>query len=59
MSIKIKGNVVVNDDRKAKLSTLNPGVYTTSTLPQNPEVGDFLYNSEEETIQVWNGQEWV
>ena len=59
MAIKINGDTVIGNDKKASLSSMNPGVYTTATLPSNPVVGDIVFNSEEEALQVFNGTEWI
>ena len=59
MAIRINGTSVITDSRKGKFKRVNPGVYTTANAPASPELGDIIYNSEEESLQVWDGSEWA
>ena len=59
MAIKISGETVVNNDKSAAFQSLNAGVKTSANYPTNNSVGDFFYDSEEETLKVWNGAEWL
>ena len=59
MAIKINGDTVIDNNKKGGFSAVNPGVYTTATAPASPELGDIIYNSEEESLQVWDGTEWA
>ena len=56
MAIKISGTTVIDDSRRGIFQKLNPGLY--STLPSASE-GDFVYDSTENTIKVYNGSEWI
>ncbi len=59
MSIKVQGQVVINNDKKGLFDQVNPGAYTTAERDAlTPSVGDIVYNSEDEELQVWNGVEW-
>ena len=59
MSIKVQGDVVITDDKKGLFDQVNPGVYTTAERDAlSPAVGDIVFNSEDEELQVWNGTEW-
>ena len=57
MAIKISGNTVINNSRKATFTSLNPGVY--SSPPSGASTGDIIYNSTTQQIQVYNGTSWV
>ena len=59
MSIKVQGQVVINNDKKGLFDQVNPGAYTTIERDAlTPTVGDIVYNSQDEELQVWNGVEW-
>ena len=59
MSIKVQGQVVISDDKKGSFDQVNPGAYTTLERDAlTPTVGDIVYNSQDEELQVWNGTEW-
>lgn len=59
MSIKVQGQVVITDDKKGLFDKVNPGAYTTAERDAlSPAVGDIVYNSQDEELQVWNGVEW-
>lgn len=59
MSIKVQGQVVITDDKKGLFDKVNPGSYTTVERDAlTPAVGDIVYNSQDEELQVWNGTEW-
>ena len=59
MSIKVQGDVVITDDKKGVFDQVNPGVYTTVQRDAlSPAVGDIVFNSEDEELQVWNGTDW-
>ena len=59
MSIKVQGQVVINNDKKGLFDQVNPGAYTTAARDAlSPNLGDIIYNSEDEELQVWNGTEW-
>ena len=59
MSIKVGGTVVINDARKGTFETVNPGTYATADRPSSPEVGDVIYDTDEDALLVWDGTEWV
>ena len=59
MSIKVQGQVVISDDKKGLFDQVNPGVYTTAERDAlSPAVGDIVYNSQDEELQVWDGTDW-
>lgn len=59
MSIKVQGQVVITNDKKGLFDQVNPGAYTTAEIAAlTPNVGDIVFNSEDEELQVWNGTEW-
>ena len=59
MSIKVQGQVVISDDKKGLFDQVNPGAYTTAERDAlTPSVGDIVYNSEDEELQIWSGTEW-
>ena len=59
MSIKVQGQVVITDDKKGLFDKVNPGAYTTAQRDAlTPAVGDIVYNSQDEELQVWNGVDW-
>ena len=59
MSIKVQGQVVITDDKKGLFDKVNPGAYTTTERDAlSPAIGDIVYNSQDEELQVWNGVEW-
>ena len=59
MSIKVQGQVVITDDKKGVFDQVNPGAYTTAQRDAlSPAVGDIVFNSEDEELQVWNGTDW-
>ena len=59
MSIKVQGQVVITDDKKGLFDKVNPGAYTTAERDAlTPAVGDIVFNSQDEELQVWNGTEW-
>jgi hypothetical protein len=59
MAFQISGTTVINDSRKALLTSVNPGSYTNSNRPGSPSTGDVIYNSTENEIQFWDGSEWA
>ena len=59
MSIKVQGQVVISNDKKGLFDQVNPGAYTTAERDAlSPNVGDIVYNSQDEELQVWNGTDW-
>ena len=59
MSIKVQGQVVITDDKKGLFDKVNPGAYTTAERDAlTPAIGDIVFNSQDEELQVWNGTEW-
>ena len=59
MSIKVQGQVVISNDKKGLFEQVNPGAYTTAERDAlSPNVGDIVYNSQDEELQVWNGTDW-
>ncbi len=59
MSIKVQGQVVINNDKKGLFDQVNPGAYTTVERDAlTPAVGDIVFNTQDEELQVWNGVEW-
>ena len=59
MSIKVGGTVVIDDARKGSFESVNPGTYTTVNRPSSPDIGDVIYDTDEESLLVWDGTEWV
>lgn len=47
-------NTTINDTGFLKIPT-----GTTAQRPASPVVGDFRYNTEEEAVEVYTGEEWV
>ena len=59
MSIKVQGQVVITDDKKGLFEQVNPGSYTTAQRDAlTPAIGDIVFNSEADELQVWDGTEW-
>lgn len=59
MSIKVQGQVVISDNKKGLFDQVNPGAYTTAERDAlTPSVGDIVFNTQDEELQVWNGVEW-
>ena len=59
MAIKVNGATVITNSRRGVFRTVNPGSYTTAERPPGANEGDVIYDSDEKTILVWNGTEWV
>ena len=59
MSIKVNGATVITNSRRGVFRTVNPGSYTTADRPPGASEGDVIYDTDEKTILVWNGTEWV
>ena len=60
MSIKINGTSVITNERKGKFVKANPGVFTeVERNALTPDEGDIIYNSDNQTLEVWEGTEWV
>ena len=57
MAIKISNNTVIDDSQKGTFLKLNPGSYATASLP-TAVAGDFVYDSDDQTIKVYTGSEW-
>lgn len=58
MAIKISGNNVVDNNRRGIFQKVNPGSYNNSNRP-SASTGDIIYNTDEQSLQVWNGSEWA
>jgi hypothetical protein len=58
MAFQINGNTVVDNNRKGTFLSANPGVYTNATRPSSPSTGDLIYNSDANSLQVWDGSVW-
>lgn len=59
MSIKIGEDIVVEDDRKGVLLTVNIGAYSTASLPtSNVETGAITFDTDRNKIVVWDGGSW-
>ena len=59
MSIKVQGQVVITNDKKGQFEQVNPGAYTTTERDAlTPAIGDIVFNSEADELQVWDGTEW-
>jgi hypothetical protein len=60
MTIQIQGNDVIENSRRGLFQKVNPGVYTTTQRDalSSKSIGDTIYNSTEEELQVWTGTEW-
>lgn len=60
MSIKINGTDVITNNRKGKFVKVNPGVFTeVERNALTPDEGDIIYNSDNQTLEVWEGTEWL
>ena len=60
MAIKVNGINVINDGRKGEFRSTNPGRYTEVERDNlTPAVGDIVFNTTENELQVWNGTEWA
>lgn len=61
MAIKISNTTVIDQNRYGKFNLVNPGSYTEAERDAitGQQVGDVIYNNEEEALQVWNGEDWV
>ena len=59
MAIKVNGATVITDSRRGVFRTVNPGTYTTADRPAGASEGDIIYDTDEKTILVWSGTEWV
>jgi hypothetical protein len=59
MAVQISGTTVINDSRKGIFQSMNPGVYSSGSLPGSPSTGDVIYNSTAGSLQVWNGSAWI
>ena len=59
MTIKVGGATVITNSRRGVFRTVNPGAYATSERPPGASEGDVIYDSDEKTIFIWNGTEWV
>ena len=59
MAIKVGGTTVITDGRKVESQVVNPGRFTTAERDLlTPEIGDIIFNTDEETPEVWDGTEW-
>ena len=57
MAIKISSNTVIDNNRRGIFLKANPGTYSNSNRP-SASTGDIIYNTDEQSLQVWNGSEW-
>ena len=57
MAIKVSNNTVIDDNRRGIFLKVNPGSYATASLP-TAVGGDFVYDSDAQTIKVYTGSEW-
>jgi len=47
-------NTTINDTGFLKIPS-----GTTAQRPSSPQIGDFRYNTDDESFEVYNGSEWV
>lgn len=59
MAIRVNGATVITNSRRGVFRSVNPGAYATSERPPGASEGDVIYDTDEKTIYVWNGTEWV
>jgi len=61
MAIQISGTDAVDNNRRGIFQKVNPGVYTTTQRDAlaSKAIGDVIYNSTDEELQVWDGSEWA
>ncbi len=68
MAIKVRGQVIIDDDQNVSLSGSMlkkghsvPSSVVTANAPQTPEVGDFWTDTTGDSpiLKVWNGTEWM
>lgn len=59
MSIKVQGIEVISDDLYGQFRTVSPGVFATGNYPSNPVEGDIIYDSDEKSLFVYDGTEWI
>lgn len=59
MAIKVNGATVITNSRRGVFRSVNPGAYETASRPPGASEGDVIYDTDEKTIFVWNGTEWV
>lgn len=56
MAIQISSNTVIDNNRKATFTSMNPG--TSSSDPGSPSTGDIYYNTSTGTLKVYDGSYW-
>lgn len=59
MSIKINGTDVINDSRKGIFQSANVGSFANPARPGSASVGDLIWSTTDNQLQVWNGSSWV
>ena len=59
MAVKIGGVDALTNAKKGSFLSFNPGQYSDATRPGTPVAGDLIYNTDESTIQFWDGTEWL
>jgi hypothetical protein len=57
MAYQISSTTVIDDNRKATFTSMNPG--TSSSDPGSPSTGDIYYNTSTGTLKVYNGSAWI
>ena len=60
MAIKVNGTTVVNNERKGTFEVSNPGQFTTAERDAlSPVSGDMIFNTDEASLQIYDGTDWV
>lgn len=59
MSIKINGTDVVDNNRKGIFQSANVGSFANPARPGSAAVGDLIWSTTDNQLQVWNGSSWV
>ena len=61
MSIKIGGNIVIDNSGNGKFIIANVKAYTSSQLASTPgtAAGQIAYDSNKNKLVHWNGSAWI
>lgn len=59
MAIRIGGTDVVDDSRKGIFQSANVGTFANPARPGSAAVGDLIWSTTDNQLQVWNGSAWV
>ena len=58
MAVKVNQTIVINDNKRGVYQKLNPGAYSASELPSDPQIGDMVFNTTTSELQFWTGTRW-